>query len=374
MACYLLRGVGEAVVPMLPELLRNCWKTEIYLLRIQVLELIEGVSRGISDAHRSELASLLNSLDYAGNLILSTAIVDALARLDALEPVSSPEDAENEFRAVLIKPNEPSAQEQAYHLLMRMFEEIFQDSYCEAIGNLSIDNYTLLFTMAALGAPEWSLSKGYILGELGRKGDARAVQAFSKYAVLPDAKANHMHDAVEAFAWAVVGLSRYEDNFPQIKRPMTADEFTWYTLGEILFWMHKPRLPDQGGRSQCAPLWRRLIDGFAIAAVDPLMRLERVSLWRSQVGTEGLRVVKNVFKDEVRVLLERALGNLEGLSSLFEVGKWAFFSEERQAYVIRALGEIGNRETVAKLQVFADHPRLGVIIVEAIRKLNREMS
>ena len=29
MTCYLLRGVGEAVVPMLPELLDKCWKTEI---------------------------------------------------------------------------------------------------------------------------------------------------------------------------------------------------------------------------------------------------------------------------------------------------------------------------------------------------------
>ena len=371
LACYLLRGVGEAVNPMLPELLRNCWKTEIYLLRIQVLELIEGVAERISDTLRSELVSRLESFDYAGNLMLSTAIVDALARLGALESVCSPGDAENEFRAVLSQPNETSAQEQAYHLLMRMFEEVFQDSYFEAIGNLSTDDRTLLFTMAALGAPEWSLSKGYILGELGRKGDVHAVPAFRKYAVLPDAKANDMHDAVEAFAWAVVGLSRYEDNFPQIKRPMTADEFTWYTLGEILFWMHKPHLPDQECRSQCAPLWRRLIDGFAIAVVDPLLRLERVSLWRPKVNAEGLRIERDLFKDEIREILERALENLEGLSSLFEVGKWDFFSSERQSYVIRTLGEIGNRETIAKLQVFADHPRLGVTTVEAIRKLSK---
>ncbi|MBI3756517.1 MAG: NERD domain-containing protein [Deltaproteobacteria bacterium] len=380
LACYLLHGVGEAVYPMLFELLQNCWKTEIYLLRIASLELIEWVSRHVPDAFRTELASLIDSLDYAGNLMLSTAIVEALAGLDALEPISSLEQAENALRTVLSQPDDPGAQERAYHLLMQMFEEIDQGVHFEAIENLPTADHALLFIMAALGAPEGGWSTGYILQELCRlselygEGDVRAVQAFSKYADLPNAKTNVIQDSVAAFAWAVIGLSKHGEDFPQLKRPMKAEEVAWRALGEILFWMHKPNLSDQECRSQCAPLWRRLINGFATATVEPLMLLEQFFSEQALTETKGLQVVREVFEEEIQELLERALGNLDGLSSLFEVGKWGSLSEKRQTYVIRTLGEIGNRETIAKLQVFADHPKLGVAAVEAIRKLSREMA
>jgi hypothetical protein len=170
-----------------------------------------------------------------------------------------------------------------------------------------------------------------------------------------------------------VGLAKYGENFPYLKRPMKAEEFAWHTIGEILFWMHNPHLSDQERRSHCAPLWRRLIDGFATATAEPLMLLEQFFSVQVLMEVKGLQVVREVFKEEVRELLERALGNLDELSSLFEVGKWDLFSERRQTYVIRTLSEIGNRETITKLQVFADHPKLGVTAVEAIRKLSREM-
>lgn len=188
------------------------------------------------------------------------------------------------------------------------------------------------------------------------------------------AKTNFIDDAVGAFACAVIGLSKHGEDFPQLKRPMKAKEVAWRTIGEILFWMHKPHLSAQECRSQGAPLWRRLIDGFAAAAVEPLMHLEQFFSEQVLIEVKGLQVVRDIFRDEVRELLERALGSFDDLSSLFEIGKWDSVSEKRQTYVIRTLGEIGNRETIAKLQVFADHPKLGVTAVEAIRKLSREMS
>jgi len=102
------------------------------------------------------------------------------------------------------------------------------------------------------------------------------------------------------------------------------------------------------------------------------MLLEQFPLEQALIEVKGLQVVRDVFREEVRELLERALGSFDDLSSLFEVGKRGSFTEERQIYAIRTLGEIGNRETIAKLQVFADHPKLGVTAVEAIRKLSRE--
>jgi hypothetical protein len=114
-----------------------------------------------------------------------------------------------------------------------------------------------------------------------------------------------------------------------------------------------------------------LIDGFATATVEPLMLLEQFFSKQALIEVKGLHIVRDVFREEVRELLDCALGNLDGLSSLFEVGKWDLFSERRQTYVIHILSEIGNRETIAKLQIFADHPKLGVAVVDAIRKLSR---
>ena len=135
-----------------------------------------------------------------------------------------------------------------------------------------------------------------------------------------------MNDAAAAFAWAVIGLSKHGEDFPQLKRPMKTEEVAWCTIGEILFWMYKPHLSDQERRSHCAPLWRRLIDGFATATVEPLMLLVQFSSEQALIEVKGLQVVRDVFREEVRELLERALENLESLSSLFEAGKWPYFS------------------------------------------------
>ena len=202
---------------------------------------------------------------------------------------------------------------------------------------------------------------------------SRLDRQFLKAAQAFDGK-GRLDDAVAAFAWAVIGLAKHGEDFPQLKRPMKAEEVAWRTVGEILFWMHKVHLSDQERRSHCAPLWRRLIDGFATATVEPLMLLEQFSSEQALMRVEGLQTVRDAFREEVRDLLERALENLENVSSLFEAGKWPYFSEKRQNEVIHTLGEVGNRETIIKLRVFADHPKLGVTAVEAIRKLGRETS
>lgn len=77
---------------LVPELLRVCWKTGLYHLKIDVLQLVEWSSRVLQGSVRDEVEEVLRGL-HSRNLFLSTAIVDALICYGLVESPVTPEQA-----------------------------------------------------------------------------------------------------------------------------------------------------------------------------------------------------------------------------------------------------------------------------------------
>jgi len=365
--CYLVRRAKSSFTQQLPRLLRVCWRTQVYYLRLEALEAVQDHPHEMEEPIRSELVALIQGLDWEGHLGLSTAIIEALASYDALEVGVTVDDAAKEIDGLLKEPQDSKNEDRAYTIYTNMFEDVFQGVYYHAIYDLTPEARARFLTMAALGAPDYSFFADNILRELVELDDPIAMEAFQKWGVIPKAESHSIHDAVSAFVWGIVGLSRYVDEPPSLNRPMKNDEAAWQTYREILFWLYKPLITERAVQERCSPCWQRLQSIYSTAAVDPLFHINKGIESGNQVTKAKLINPIDAFPKDVKIILEQGVKRLSELSSLFTSGIYARI--ERDKFIVDTLSKVGDESTVPILEEVIDSPELGTDAAKAIRRI-----
>jgi Nuclease-related domain len=363
--CELLRRGGQELGLFVSRLLKTCWKTGLYHLRVDGLEMAEWNAPKLEGAERAEVISVLGSL-HSRNGLLSTSIVEAMLAYDMVESPVNKETAAEELAEILRFPDDPQARELASHAVSNIFEEVFQDAYWGAMEALSDDARVQLLTMAALGAPECDFSVEWTLKELLLLEDERTLPAFQHWATKLEAKSCFPQQAVGCYVLGVIGCARFLAEPTALVQPQNDVERAWQAYGGILFWLYKPGLSTPERRAAAAPSWQQLHADLPFDAVDPIMGLERVKLTSSR---ESRRVIDDLcsrFPDEVRQILEFGLKNRTRLTGLLGRIPW---QKETAQFIIRWLGVVGDRGTVRVLEPIIDTADLGPYAVEAVRKL-----
>lgn len=394
------RSERSSVIPQLPRFLRHCWNTGIYHLRLEALSAIQMVNRQVNGRLRTEIAETVKALDWENNVGLSTEILETLTYYDAIEMGITVEDASEEIHRLLyptpesekeirelqslskewndihkpefgekIHEKEPDeVQNQfVYTAYMKIFEDVFQGVYNEAIERLEKDELRRFLTMAALGAPSDALFVGTILNRLLELDDPRTLPAFEKWAAIPDHKPFMIQDAIEAFLLGIVGLARHTDNPPLLKRPQRDDEAAWQCYREMLFWLHKPSIEEQTVRKNCAPCWQRLLGRFSHAAIDPLMRIQGGILDGFSARLGYYKDPATFFPSEVKDILEAGLEAKSELTSLF--GDHIYFKKDHGNFMVQMLEEVGNETSIPLLEKLMESTDIGQIAVKAIRAI-----
>lgn len=393
--CEILKKSPSHFVSKLPKMLKRCWETQIYHLRIEVLEAVEIAESHIDGPFRSEIITFLNEQLSPQNFILNTAIFETLARYEALETFVSIETAKVEVSRVLdtseedfdwdkeynllsdIVEEEKLKQEvgispedlkckYAYNLYSKAFEDVFQGVYYEAIYDLGQEELLKFLTKAALGAPDNAFFTDNILYQLLKIDDLRALPAFMKWGLIPVSEATIcIQFSVESYILSVIGLARHNKTPLRLQRPLREDEEAWQIYGEILFWLHKPSINNEVLREKCASCWQILLGRCRFAAVDPLMRIEEtISNFAGKIPG-GFKQLHVEFKSEVKVILETVLREKSKLSSLFKDGEWR--GAERQRFIITMLEKVGDLNSIPILEHLLESPEVGAIAADAIR-------
>jgi hypothetical protein len=75
------------------------------------------------------------------------------------------------------------------------------------------------------------------------------------------------------------------------------------------------------------------------------------------------------FRDQIRDILEFGLKNREHLSSIDGHAASPWYQSERTRFIVQALGDNGDSDTVRVLEPLADAEDLGSEALKAIRKL-----
>lgn len=180
-----------------------------------------------------------------------------------------------------------------------------------------------------------------------------------------------IQDAIESFLLGIVGLARYTENPPLLKRPQRDDEAAWQCYREILFWLHKPSIEEQAVRKNCAPCWQRLLGRFSHAAIDPLMRIQSGILDGFSARLGFYKDPATFFPSEVKDILEAGLETKSELTSL--LGDHIYFKKDHGNFMVQMLEEVGNETSIPLLEKLIESTDIGQIAVKAIRAIRARM-
>lgn len=367
----LLRRCKSEPPSHLPKLLRLCWSTGIYHLRLEILQLIQWYAHNITGPLRDEIVGILSGLKTK-NLFLSTQLVEASMAYDLIESPIDAEGAAQEIDRIIRAEDTQEIREQAYSSISRQFEDVFEGAYYSAIHELSDDDFVTLYTRGSLGAPSYGFFCDYILEELIQKADSRALPAFERWATEIDAESSNLQETARIYALAQVGCALFR-SFPTQMAHLDSDsKRAWQLYGEILFWGSKSTLSREDMLAKCGPLWERLRNEIPFEAVDPLMHLWMAGESRDiKLPLKVLRGLAVDFLDTVLALLEFGLANRGRLITVFE-RLTSFLEAERTLFIIERLGEVGNSSSLSGLEALTESPDCGEAAVKAIRSIRKK--
>lgn len=357
------------------EIVRYCWNSGIYHLRLKMLDCVGNWGgRWSEDGHlsegsRKEVAEALSNLETS-NVMLSTQLVETMMVYDLIEPPVDVQQLDQQLADIVAHPDDPEAQSAASDVVSNMFEIVFDDLFYQAIEKLSPADRITLFTMAALGAPSYSMSADYSLSKLLEVDDQRTLPAFERFARELDDAAVCAQDVAKCFVLGHMGCARYLDSPRQLEDLSTEDRLAWQCYGEIIFWLHKPGLPDKEVIRRCEPLWNSLRADLAFEAVDPLQRLAQANDMDPNRPNDPIQAVLGKFREIVREILEYGIKHRDRLTALDRRFPGDGITRELTTFLIHTLGQIGGPETVSLLSPFVEDEYHGPDAVEAIRRLN----
>lgn len=373
LAAALMHSSQATYVRGMTEFIQRAWATDVYNVQLAAVTQAGGMGGIEDEAARAELVEALNELDSRGNIFLSTAVIETLSRLGGIESPVDVEGASSQIEDALADPDDPDHQQQAYSIISRMFEDVFQGVYFEAIETLDQEKREMLYVMAARASlePDHVFMRDFIIGKIVRSSNPRAVAVLRQLAS-PPSQSFYPQGVVSGFALAFIGLASHDAEPPQPKGPVREVEYAWHLYGEILFWLAKA-LPADQLSERCTPLWAALLGPtMRYAAVDPLMWLEKeaaqAKFTRERDGAEGHSIVV-AFPGEVCDLLTSVVPDLDKLRSVFNFAKGDYRRREHGQFVLEMLGRVGTEENIELLDSLSDSPNLGEAAVSAIRSI-----
>ncbi len=205
LCCILLRHTGGEAASVAANLLAACWGTRIYHVGLDALDLIRRYRPQITGENRDEWSMVLESLQSRRDFFMDSMVVEAQSALGIIVCGLDVNDAVNEINAILQDPDSQECQEAAYFTVCKIFEDVYQGIYYDAIEGLEKGDKTRLLTMAALGGPAYSMFADWVLGELIKSNNVTALPAFLRWTGEIYATTNVSQDMTNGFIYGYAG-------------------------------------------------------------------------------------------------------------------------------------------------------------------------
>lgn len=358
LACSLLQQADISAADAI-RIFEEAWKRDLYHLSLEALDLLQFRRSSITEDEAEDIRNVLHGCS-TGNILLNAAVTDVMLVYDMLESPISEDRAAEDFAALVAMPDSEEAFALAYGLVGNCFEDVFQGTYLQALRALTPDDEVVILTRAALGAEPSGFHVEWILHRLLTRGDARALPAYLRWAVIDPARSVVPQSATVAFFASVAACARLGHPFTTFPAG-TKNHEAWIVLAEIVFIMH-------GGASSttAAALWQSLIGKYASEAVEPLKYLAQETRNFDGCGID-LHLATRFPKEFVRLLEEVVRRGIVATSIRDHGAPW--LAQEAPTFVFGKLATIGGTETLPLLHPLVGHPQWGVDVVNTIRAI-----
>lgn len=355
---------------LLPELVRHALRLGGYHL---ILHTLWAVSRNAGALDPSQRDAVLAALDgyYPRHLGLSSALVEALAALGAIQPVNTLDAIRQQIDAVLDAPDEPDAPAIAAGIVGSQFEdESIVGPFCEAIDSLDpLDRLRLI--LLATHHPDRCLSAGWRVRQVagavptGDQGlDAEALDRLSELSRPPTTGGFMPQEDIEVHLYAVEGLARLGGQLTAIDAELSDDHQAWHQIACVLLNLH-------GGDHCDEAAWDTMLETLLASLPDVLWRMRTSQMSAHFAGERrAYELVVEAYPHQVRRALHWALEHLEELTSLWP--RW--HGDDLANGVIVMLGAVGDQSTITRLEPLATDQRLGRDAVAALRAIHERLA
>jgi hypothetical protein len=366
-------------------LVQRSWDSRIPIMRLHGLEFARSMRSAVETAGPAAVTAMRTLLEgfETKNIFLSTTLLEVLAAYGGLSLDIDAGSALSEMR-LLLQPGvrdfddtrraaelldvEPDAflASRARSCIDRIFEDVFQGIYWEAYEELSATEKVDLLTLALSEADPQGMWLEWMLRELIKLGDSRAVTTYRRFAMDIQAGSSFPQDATAAYVLGIEGCAHWDER--PVERPRAADavHLAWHTVGDILFWLYKDRT---GHRETIASLWQRIDGATLIAVGDVLFQLSQ-SRWRMQAESDDIDLCA-LFPAEARRIALACLDHEGILPSAF--GFPTYYDERLVAFLIKTLGSFGDSGSLPILKVYAEVEKFGRAAIEAIESIQQRL-
>jgi hypothetical protein len=302
-----------------------------------------------------------------GHWALQSTIVEVLAAFGAIEPAVTVEDIHRWILATIANPDDPSSWAEANSTLSRRYDpEEVVGPYSEAIRSLTDAERALLLLMAVRSVDTFAMFRWSDLAELadlvptGVAGLDDAIKSeFARRAgVLPGDDVMPDEVIAEAVA-AVVGWSRFDNQLPPLPPNATPEASVWHDVMTLVMLLER-----DDSNTDATEIWHRLRTRPAetVRALAMIDVADRHRPWGPDDGIITPRLLRR-WSDDADVILSWVLANPQTSEPQ---RPWL----NVHGFAIRAIGEVGDPQTVKGLEPYLLDADVGESAARSIRQIN----
>lgn len=366
---------GPSIAGVLPSLLSRHWPYAAYHLRLELIEAAAFGGHSMTEDERLALIAAIEALPPVQNIMLSTAVIDALKMLGALDDGQAEyvETVKEMIAAALADQNNPLMWDVAVGLWNGQFDHPYDGAYCEAWSELSPADRKTLLVMAAQSVDNESMFVSAMIGELASQSDQSIGPLLARWVVLPPTRCMMAQEAIRNFEMAHVALARLRVALPDRAADAVLSEagMALSACGELLYWLNRDDLSTADRRLNCAAPLRVLSRHEAGVAASVISEFANSDLMVSETmkrlpGSEPVGTsFGEAFPREIAAIYRAALNKPEIQSGYFEF----FRLDELIEQSLSALGHFGNADDVALLRLWSRQTKFGRTAIKAIKEI-----
>jgi len=347
----------------LPSIIQERWKYAPYHLRLELLFKARECWL-YTEGEKAELIEVLQSLEV-NNIWLSTAIVEALKNLGAIENEGYEEIVISEIEQVLLDPENVDNRKMANGLYISQFDHPYDAVYCKIIKNLSDEKRKVLLSMAVSEKSEYGTFLGCMIVDLGKFGDKRTGKYILHWTDIPDYR---HQDQLEAFVVSHIVLGKLQYPLSEKKYNLTDEDNVMMACGELYYLINREDLIEDEMRRMSNQAIHIIKNYKKDLSLGTIMSCEKASAHNDLItqSSKPYSLIDN-FSAELREICKSVLAmKIEQRSSI----AWVT-SKEIYQYAIDVIGSVGKTTDLKILRSFVGHADYGKHAIETIKKIEK---
>jgi hypothetical protein len=327
---------------------------------------------------RLAIIEVIEQLPDVNNIFLSTAWVEALSALGALDSdaANHKQYVETAIAQCLKNETDAESQQEAFGIWAAQFDHPYDSAYMEAIGELRAKDHSAFLLMAGRGGLILDRPEPILAKTLAKQESAEACEVLCGWIRPPHREYFIEQEVMSVFTTSCATLGSMNLPLPaspaRILEP-TAEAFM--ACGSLLYWLSRNDIADGWRRSECLTLLRVLErqDGCFGASILMEFSDDKFNLFCGGCLVEGTTLLWAValeFPDVVCDFFRHSLASPDKQQGYL---RWLDKSK-LHSLALSVLEHFGNATDIPLLRRLSSDGRAGAEAIQALQQLEERLN